>query len=223
MIVASEADEQAPSSDLLPLSCPEFDDRQGNSTIPGAKRPLDSRLDTSEETVAQYQSFSPNASNVSDGQASARGLFRAGTLAQPLWESEAGSLSLPGFDDTRILLGTKYPDSRADTTQHRSFFPQESSGVNSDLALERQYALGGFSEDTLLSSTELSSPGLRAGFIKNRVASEAHLKKAMGRREKEATFFCDWPNCGQSFTAKHNLNSAWSFLYYGDFILTLWN
>jgi hypothetical protein len=127
---------------------------------------------------------------------------------------------------------------------------QESSGVISGLALERQYAPGALSEDTQLgaySSTssssvspsdalgpslsriELSSPGpsspaiVRTGVIKNRVASEAHLRKTMGRRTKKATFFCDWENCGQSFTAKHNLESTWSFSYYGDFVLTSWN
>jgi hypothetical protein len=45
----------------------------------------------------------------------------------------------------------------------------------------------------------------------------------MGRRTKEATFFCDWENCGQSFTAKHNLKSTWSFSDPGDFGLTSWN
>jgi hypothetical protein len=76
---------------------------------------------------------------------------------------------------------------------------------------------------------DLSSPGpgrpvvVERGVIENRVASEAHLRNIMGRRQKEATFFCDWPHCGQSFRAKHHLKSTCTFSCHNDFGLTLWN
>jgi hypothetical protein len=94
-IVAREVDEQALSTDLLPLTCPGFDDRRGNSALLGTKHLPDLRLDTSEETVAQYQSFSPNVrdvTDVTDGcDTSAGGLFGGGMLAS-LYGTEAGSL-----------------------------------------------------------------------------------------------------------------------------------
>jgi hypothetical protein len=119
---------------------------------------------------------------------------------------------------------------------------QEPSEFIQGLALERQYASGPFSDDTLLnglgvysstmssssispsdvldpsfSRVELSSSGpgspavVRTGVIKNRVASEAHLRNTMERRHKEPNFFCDWPDCGQSFRAKHHLKSTCAF------------
>jgi hypothetical protein len=93
-IVAGEVDEQALSSDLLPLTCPGFDDRRGNSALLGTKHLPDLRLDTSEETVAQYQSFSRNIRDVTDGcNTSAGGLSGGGRLAASLYGTEAGSLS----------------------------------------------------------------------------------------------------------------------------------
>jgi hypothetical protein len=175
-----------------------------------------------------------------------------------LGQSQHRILSSPGFHFPRPGRGHSRnashpylpPRSRSAQPGGVTRGAQESSGVISGLALERQYAPGALSEDTQLgaySSTssssvspsdalgpslsriELNSPGpsnpavVRTGVIKNRVASEAHLRKTMGRRTKEATFRCDWENCGQTFTANHNLKSTWSFSYPGDFGLTSWN
>jgi hypothetical protein len=131
-------------------------------------------------------------------------------------------------------LSRSHPDSTQEPTGSR---------VISGFALERQYAPGTFSEDDLiggvgassstssssvspsdalgppLSSIELSTSRpsepdvVRTRVIKNRVASAAHLKKTMGRRKKAGVFFCELPDCGQNFTARHNLKSKCSFFH----------
>jgi hypothetical protein len=61
--------------------------------------------------------------------------------------------------------------------------------------------------DTAPVPSPAPSPSSALILPREKVASDALVQSTSGRRQKEATFFCDVSGCKASFTAKHNLQN----------------